>query len=189
MVPSILTSPTSRKSEDETKLAPSSPQSIREIETKTAALPFVPETEPIRSPIRSPIRQDDDYDPFAGAKPCSPFYRHATLLHKVDRLTIQPKRSRSVEENPTDNEESRVLWRRLDDDEAPDQRGRGPKLWVQEKRRCDCMQGLTKKQRLLVKVAVAVITVGSMVAIAVGITAAVGGGVWKPDHQQKAFGG
>jgi hypothetical protein len=46
---------------------------------------------------------------------------------------------------------------------------------------------LTRKQRVAVKAVIALVTLGSMVAIALGITVAVGGGVWKSDHQRGAI--
>lgn len=41
---------------------------------------------------------------------------------------------------------------------------------------------------MAVKATIAVVTVGTMVAIALGITAAVGGAVWKSDTQQVVIG-
>ncbi|KAL4864761.1 hypothetical protein BDV12DRAFT_175788 [Aspergillus spectabilis] len=61
------------------------------------------------------------------------------------------------------------------------------KLWAQKKRYCDCLAGLSKGRRLLIKGAIAVVIVGSMVAVALGITAAVGGGVWSGDHQSEVL--
>jgi hypothetical protein len=131
----------------------------------------------------------EDYDPHVGAKPCSPFYRHATPSSKLSRLTSQRKRSRSVGmvTSPIDDLEGGApAWQRLYDDET--RNTRESKLWAQEKRHCDCLSGLSKKRRMAVKIAIAVVVLGSMVAIALGITAAVGGGVWSGDHQQERFG-
>jgi hypothetical protein len=133
----------------------------------------------------------EDYDPHIGAKPCSPFYRHATPSSKLSRLTSQRKRSRSVGmvTSPIDDLEGGApAWQRLYDDEAKNTPSRESKLWVQEKRHCDCLSGLSKRRRMAVKIAIAVVVLGSMVAIALGITAAVGGGVWSGDHQQERFG-
>ncbi|KAJ0417930.1 hypothetical protein BJY00DRAFT_315528 [Aspergillus carlsbadensis] len=131
----------------------------------------------------------EDYDPHIGAKPCSPFYRHATPSSKLSRLTSQRKRSRSMGmvTSPIDDLEGGApAWQRLYDDET--RNTRESKLWVQDKRHCDCLSGLSKRRRMAVKVAIAVVVLGSMVAIALGITAAVGGGVWSGDHQQERFG-
>jgi hypothetical protein len=65
--------------------------------------------------------------------------------------------------------------------------GNESKLWAQKKRYCDCLAGLSKGQMLLVKGAIAVVIVGCMVAIALGITAAVGGGIWSGNHQSEVL--
>ncbi|KAL2825887.1 hypothetical protein BJY01DRAFT_230001 [Aspergillus pseudoustus] len=127
-----------------------------------------------------------DYDPHIGAKPYSPFYRHATPSSKLSRLTSQRKRSRSVGmvTSPIDDVEGGVpAWQRLYDDET--RNTRESKLWTQERRYCDCLSGMSKRQRMALKIAIAVVILGSMVAIALGITAAVGGGVWSGVHQQE----
>jgi hypothetical protein len=60
---------------------------------------------------------------------------------------------------------------------------RSSKLWAKKKRRFDCLSSLSKKQRLAIKILIAVIIVGTMVGVALGITAAVHGGVWKSNNQ------
>ncbi|KAL2870396.1 uncharacterized protein BJX67DRAFT_345472 [Aspergillus lucknowensis] len=147
---------------------------------------------PTAEPQHPPTQQVQDYDPSIGAKPYSPFYRHATPSSKLGQLTSHRKCSRSVGmvTSPIDDVEGGgggrpPPWQRLYDGERT---GRESKLWVQEKRYCDCLSRLGKKQRMAVKIAIAVVILGSMVAIALGITAAVGGGVWKGDHQQARLG-
>ncbi|KAI9375195.1 hypothetical protein BJX61DRAFT_495176 [Aspergillus egyptiacus] len=58
-------------------------------------------------------------------------------------------------------------------------------LWVKERSFWDCLGGLSKGQKLAVKGVIAVLIVGCMVAVAVGITAAVGGGVWSDGGQRE----
>ncbi|KAL4886908.1 hypothetical protein BJY04DRAFT_212878 [Aspergillus karnatakaensis] len=137
----------------------------------------------------------EDYDPSVNAKPYSPFYRHATPSSRLARLTSPSQRKRTLSfglRSPIDeNGVARTPWHRLYDTEKGDKtdvealaQGRiESKLWAQKKRYCDCLAGLSKGQRMLVKGAIAVVIVGSMVAVALGITAAVGGGVWRGDHQ------
>lgn len=146
--------------------------------------------EPHSEPVPAP---QPDYDPSIGAKPYSPFYRHATTpsaASAIARLTSQRKRTRSFGiASPIDDLESgsRPPWKRLSDDEARNMSttNRESKLWAQKKRHFDCLSGLTKKQRMAVKIVIAVVVVGSMVAIALGITAAVGGGVWSGNHRSE----
>ncbi|KAL4936133.1 hypothetical protein BDV06DRAFT_112264 [Aspergillus oleicola] len=139
-----------------------------------------------------------DYDPHIGALPSSPFYRHATPSSKFARLTSQRQRSRTFgvgKCTPIDDIEGQnPPWQKLYDDEArntnPNSRTniRELKLWAKKKRYFDCLAGLTKAQRLWVKIAIAVVILGCMVAVALGITKAVGGGVWSGEHQSETFG-
>lgn len=151
-----------------------------------------PEPHSAPGPVPVPAAQPD-YDPSIGAKPYSPFYRHATTpsaASAIARLKSQRKRTRSFGiASPIDDLEngSRPPWKRLSDDETRNMSttNRESKLWAQKKRHFDCLSGLTKKQRMGVKIGIAVVVVGCMVAIALGITAAVGGGVWSGNHRSE----
>ncbi|KAL4923880.1 uncharacterized protein BDV17DRAFT_295971 [Aspergillus undulatus] len=173
----------------------------------------IPETKPSLSVSQVHERQTEtstqtetkDYDPSIGAHPSSPFYRHATPSSKLAHLTSQRKRSCTMTIgtcSPIDDlEGQRLPFKRLYDDEARNTNTttdettglttnananiRELKLWAQKKRYCDCLAGLSKRQRLWVKIAMAVVIVGSMVAVALGITAAVGGGVWSGHNQSE----
>jgi hypothetical protein len=138
------------------------------------------------SPIIQSVQASTvDFDPHLGAKPCSPFYRHNdndSLEYLKDEATILAQRygSNDLESGPSNTPHKRSL----------DIHGvRQSKLWMKKKRRCDCLSSLTKRQRLAVKLVIAFFIVGAMVGIAVGITAAVGGGVWKSHDQQGTIGG
>ncbi|KAL5001774.1 hypothetical protein BDV10DRAFT_181938 [Aspergillus recurvatus] len=143
-----------------------------------------------------PQQQPEEYDPSIGAEPYSPFYRHATPSSKIARLASQRKRSKSIPVgvgSPIDDiEGQRPPWQRLYDVEEGQSEGRDSrtklKLWAQKKRYCDCLSGLSKGQRMAVKIAIAVVLVGSMVAVALGITAAVGGGVWRGENHTERLG-
>ncbi|CBF85640.1 predicted protein [Aspergillus nidulans FGSC A4] len=138
----------------------------------------------------------EEYDPSVGAKPCSPFYRHATPSSKLARLAPQRKRSKSIPVgvgSPIDDlEGQRPPWQRLYDVEEGQTEGRDSrtklKLWAQKKKYCDCLSGLSNGQRMAVKIAIAVLLVGSMVGVALGITAAVGGGVWRGENHTEQIG-
>ncbi|KAH8700279.1 hypothetical protein BGW36DRAFT_373787 [Talaromyces proteolyticus] len=125
-----------------------------------------------------------DFDPHVGAKPCSPFYRHNnndSLEHLKNEATISAERYGS---NDLENGLSNTSHKRSVEIHGVCR----SKLWAEKKRRFDCLSSLTKKQRLAVKLLIAFIIVGAMVGIALGITAAVGGGVWKSKNQQGAIG-
>ncbi|KAL4817422.1 hypothetical protein BDW67DRAFT_183681 [Aspergillus spinulosporus] len=138
----------------------------------------------------------EEYDPTIGAKPYSPFYRHATPSSKLARLAPQRKRSKSIPVgvgSPIDDiEGQRPPWQRLYDveegqTEDGDSRAK-LKLWAQKKKYCDCLSGLSNGQRMAIKITIAALLVGSMVAVALGITAAVGGGVWRGENHTEQIG-
>ncbi|BAE58347.1 hypothetical protein F9C07_1926 [Aspergillus flavus] len=145
--------------------------------TSSKGLNDGPETEALVSP---PSPAVPDYDPTIGAKPCSPFYRHAT-----QNFTGQTPNSTLKVPEAIDLETGGVSAYRPSGES--DNR-RSSKLWTEKKRHCDWLRALPKKQRIAVKAVIAIALLGTMVAIALGITAAVGGGVWKSNHQQGAIG-
>lgn len=53
------------------------------------------------------------------------------------------------------------------------------------KKGCNLFKGLTSKQRLWIKIIIALLVVGAAVGLGVGISRAVGGGVWAGDGKSK----
>ncbi|KAH6612516.1 hypothetical protein C7974DRAFT_79725 [Boeremia exigua] len=53
------------------------------------------------------------------------------------------------------------------------------------KKGCNLFQGLTSKQRLWIKIIIALLVIGAAVGLGVGISRAVGGGVWAGDGKSK----
>ncbi|EAU39433.1 predicted protein [Aspergillus terreus NIH2624] len=147
---------------------------------RTPSTTFVSITENHRSVASSPTSPRENYDPTVGAKPYSPFYRHATSTMDGERVTINAKEVAGA------GVYTLTELERQSSDESDNRRG--SKLWAEKKRHCDCMRSMPTGQRIMIKAAIAVVTLGSMVAIALGITAAVGGGVWRSDHQQSDIG-
>ncbi|KAF7174374.1 hypothetical protein CNMCM5623_007021 [Aspergillus felis] len=135
-------------------------------------------------PVESP-KSPEDYDPCVNAKPYSPFYRHATTSFALEQSRSQTKKPNCSVDAMHDLESAPSQTPYKQSMDVPG--CRTSKLWTKKRKRCGCMQSLTRKQRVAVKAAIAVVTLGSMVAIALGITVAVGGGVWKSDHQQGAI--
>jgi hypothetical protein len=138
------------------------------------------------SPIIQSVQASTvEFDPHIGAKPYSPFFRHNdndSLEYLKNETTISAQRygSNDLESGLSNTPHKRSL----------DIHGvRQSKLWMKKTRRCDCLSSLTPKQRLAVKLVIAFFIVGAMVGIALGITAAVGGGVWKSHNQQGTIGG
>lgn len=51
---------------------------------------------------------------------------------------------------------------------------------------CGCMAGMDKKKALWIKVLIAFVVVGAAIGVGVGISRAVGGGVWKNKNTSNA---
>lgn len=152
-----------------------------------------PQTPPSPLTVASPTIQSlaaptiTDFDPHLGAKPCSPFYGHnennASLEYLKNEATIataQRYGSNDLESGVPSTPRKRSL----------DVHGglRRSKLWTEKKRRCNCFSSLSKRQRLMAKLVLALFIVGAMIGIAMGITAAVGGGVWKSANVRGSLG-
>lgn len=137
--------------------------------------------------ITSLAQGPGEFDPHVGAKPCSPFYSHdinnnsLEFLKNESTITAQRYGSNDLESGTPSTPQKRSL--------EVHGRCQQSKLWIQKKRRCDCMSSLTKRQRLYVKLVLALFIVGAMIGIAMGITVAVGGGVWKSANVRGSFGG
>lgn len=126
--------------------------------------------------------RNPDFDPHVGAKPYSPFYRHGSPTISYEQLTFDKTASRERSGlRDIENAESYLVTR----NDSP----RRSKLWEGENRPRSCIQSLTSRQRMALKAVVAVVTVGTMIAIALGITAAVGGASWRSSAKQTAMGG
>lgn len=62
-------------------------------------------------------------------------------------------------------------------------------LVVKRSRGCSPLSGLTQTQKFWVKLLIALVVIGAAVGIGIGISKAVGAGVWKNGNSQKKIGG
>ena len=117
---------------------------------------------------------EPDFDPTVNAKPYSPFYRHATPTFSTEQLTWEARRANGRSNLARDPEAQTPPTQ-------PDvgEKSKLSKLWTKKKQPWEFMQGLSKRQRMGAKGLIAIVILGTMVAIALGITAAVGGGMGK----------
>ncbi|KAJ5724744.1 hypothetical protein N7493_006472 [Penicillium malachiteum] len=123
-----------------------------------------------------------DFDPSVGAKPYSPFYPHSTPTLSYEHLTFETKAANRNHSQLRDLENAGPYTFR---NESP----RRSKLWEGENPPRSCMSSLSGRQRMILKAIIAIVTVGSMIAIALGITAAVGGAAWRANAEKTALGG
>ncbi|KAJ5480671.1 hypothetical protein N7539_006565 [Penicillium diatomitis] len=138
----------------------------------------------IQSTPTNEDRRCQDFDPTLGAKPYSPFYPHESPTASREQLTLEMKHTERDCSGLRDIE-SIDPYQTTTRTESP----RRSKLWGADQPRRSCLQSLTPRQRLALKAVIAIVIVGTMIAIALGITAAVGGASWRKSTQQVAMGG
>jgi hypothetical protein len=137
--------------------------------------------------------------PIDQANPFSAFYKHPEARRSMDGSLQQSKShlevgvyERDVEaglslstattQNPKNSVDGRVkectMW--------PSRQAMMEKKKLHQRARgCNLFRGLTDKQRLWAKIAIALFVVAAAVALGVGISRAVGGGVWSADGTSK----
>lgn len=146
---------------------PSSPR-IRSPSCSVQSTPSINET------------RNADFDPHVGAKPSSPFYRHVSPTISYEQFNFEPKNDMT----PRNGTQLRDIENAGPYSALRTDSPRRSKLWEQENPPRTCMQSLNNRQRMALKAVVAIVTVGSMIAIALGITAAVGGATWRNSTEQ-----
>ncbi|OQE22284.1 hypothetical protein PENSTE_c010G03234 [Penicillium steckii] len=146
-----------------------------------------PHSPRIRSPSCSvqstpEVIHPQDFDPSVGAKPYSPFYKHGSPTISYEQLTYETKNNLTRSHlRDIENAGPYATLRT----ESP----RRSKLWEKEKPSGSWMKSLSTRRRMALKAVIAVVTVGSMIAIALGITVAVGGTAWRSSSSEVAMGG
>ncbi|KAF2794972.1 hypothetical protein K505DRAFT_20006 [Melanomma pulvis-pyrius CBS 109.77] len=137
--------------------------------------------------------------PIDSTNPFSAFYKHPEARRSMDGSMQQSKThldvgvyerdleagmplSAATTQNPKTSVDGRVkectMWpsrQAMIDKKKLHQRARG----------CNLFRNLTNKQRLWAKIAIALFVVAAAVALGVGISRAVGGGVWSGDGTSK----
>lgn len=159
---------------------------VNDHEKRPQSVPSIPGESSIQSTpeLSNSNAQVPDFDPSINAKPYSPFYRHATPSLSMEQLTWNTRNANrsSTRMAATDLEAQEVQTPQS----APstDQNSKMSKLWRRKKQPWELLEGLSKRQRFVVKVLIAIVTIGTMIGIALGITSAVGGGVWGYNRHQ-----
>lgn len=130
----------------------------------------------------------EEFDPHVGAKPYSPFYTHD--VNNDSLVCLKSGTTAATRKESCDDLDLETGTTISPQKQSMEVHGicQSSRLWAQKKRKCDCLASLTKRQRLMVKVALALLIVGTMIGIAMGITVAVGGGVWKSANVRGSLG-
>ena len=155
-------------------------------------------TELDERPVLTSIpRPKSEFDPCSNAKIASPFYlyNHDSPRPSVDvkkphvpvTVNVQDVEAGTFSLSPTITQEKR---------EAQSKAASRLRFWERKKecmtkpkpRGCVWLAQLPPRQRLLVKVLVALVVIGAMVGIAVGISARVHGGVYKNSNATTPIG-
>lgn len=163
----------------------------------------------------SPDSEDHEYNPSLNAKPCSPFYNHDVPRPSSERPknSVSPSRVHVIQVSTNDEAEDKspsvarpsIDVERGEAEKSADgmvklgpgrfnnvlrlQRQPQKKSMIRPRRKgCTCLAGLTKGQRLAVKLLIAILIVGAMIAVGVGISIKVGGGVYKNSNQTTKIG-
>lgn len=135
----------------------------------------------------------EEYDP-TSTHPFSAFYSHPTTRTSFEQLKHASKTHiavythnlesgtlvRASSEPPTSNKECTVWPGKL--------QLQRKNLLMEKRRGCSPWRNLTKKQKLWAQILIAFIIIGAAVGIGVGISKAVGGGVWKSNNSQTPIG-
>ncbi|PGH12897.1 hypothetical protein AJ79_03997 [Helicocarpus griseus UAMH5409] len=125
--------------------------------------------------LAPPSPASSEFDPSRGAKPCSPFYTHPTT-----RTSLEQLRTEGQQYKMHDVENGYQVKPSMDG------QGSDRGLWGHNSRKKSKWLGkLSRKQRFAVKALIAVVIVGAMVGIGLGISVALGTGVWKSNHQSE----
>ncbi|KAH0542221.1 hypothetical protein FGG08_003343 [Glutinoglossum americanum] len=142
------------------------------------------------TPTTSHLEKGDSNDPCAS----SPFYCHPTTRYSFE---VQKSEMKPIVSSEEVDLECGIGKTSVECHNTP---RKDCSVWPgkhtliarrrQAKKRdmCNPMRGLTKKQKLCMKILIALLVVAAAVGIGVGISRAVGGGVWKNNNETRPIG-
>ncbi|KKZ66625.1 hypothetical protein EMCG_00188 [[Emmonsia] crescens] len=142
---------------------------------------LLPSPSPCHRPPGSPA--GSDFDPSRGAKPLSPFYTHPTTRTSLEQLRSETQVScQGYKLHDAENGYQMPVKPSID--RPGSDRGFWGICPNSKQNKSKWLGRLSRKQRLAVKGLIALMIAGTMVGIGLGITVALGGGVWKSKNQQ-----
>lgn len=138
-----------------------------------------------------PMTPTEEYNS-RSSHPFSAFY-----LHPTTRTSFEQHKSESKVHIRTQEQDLEAASTTFPSSEAT----RDTEVWpckqqlkkralvVKRSRGCSPLSGLTQTQKFWVKLLIALVVIGAAVGIGIGISKAVGAGVWKNGNSQKKIGG
>jgi hypothetical protein len=142
------------------------------------------------TPTNSHLEKKDSNDPSAS----SPFYCHPTTRYSFDVQKSEMKPIVSTEEIDLEYGVGKTSVEyhhgpRKDCSVWPGKHTlMARKRQAKKRGMCNPMASLTKQQKLFAKILIALLVVAAAVGIGVGISRAVGAGVWKNNNEQRPIG-
>ncbi len=136
---------------------------------------------------------NEEYDP-TSTHPFSAFYCHPTTRTSFEQLKSEPNVHIQVHETDLEAGHSRKsLDLSRKSRECTTRSGRNAlkkkgNLLMCERHQWNPMRKLNKRQKLWAKIIIALLIVGAAVGIGIGISKAVGAGVWKSTNEQAPIG-
>ncbi|KAF2099184.1 hypothetical protein NA57DRAFT_56799 [Rhizodiscina lignyota] len=200
--------------EPESPLAPPARQhlsTIIERDSKASSTMMVPSIHSSRpstagTNTNSPISPKTDYDP---ANPFSAFYEHPPARRSAEQLRSTlaqgAKDGTLVTEADVEAQLPPLSQQSTPAGQKPSvEVTKECQMWPSQKtlkaqrqeakkkermcKMCNCWGRLNKKQKILVQIVIALLVCGAAVGLGVGISKAVGGGVWASQGQTKSIG-
>lgn len=118
----------------------------------------------------------DNFDPSRGAKPFSPFYTHPTTQVSIDQL----RGERGFHERDTASFRQRIS--ETDTISLPkgsiESQNTNSTLWsTSHKKRHGLLGDLTQRQKFCLKLAIAIVIIGGIISLGLGLSIVVSGGV------------
>ena len=135
----------------------------------------------------------DEYDP-TSSHPFSAFYSHPTT-----RTSLEQHKSESKVNFKTYEQDLEAGSRYVQSSDVPRTK-KDCRVWpgkhqliqkrnlMEKNRGCNLMRGLSKKQKLWIKILIAMLIVGAAVGLGIGISKATGSGVFKTTNSQRPIG-
>ncbi|CAF9906172.1 MAG: hypothetical protein HETSPECPRED_006090 [Heterodermia speciosa] len=127
----------------------------------------------------------EEYDP-TSTNPCSPFYSHPTTRTSFEQQKTESKTNIRIYEHDLESGSQVVVPMKRESKASVEKIGK--KDLCCPRRSFNPMRRLSKKQKLWIKLVIALAIVGAAVGLGLGIAKATGTGVWKNANAQTQIG-